>query len=313
MAAAALFLLLCSGTGMAAGYPEGGINSQGGETAGSRTTTEVLEAALLAEGYVAVNGENADGRIDAVTDGRRFFFMGYLDEERYPADKYRVYLPEGLLDEAYREASEGGLSIETETDLNACAVIIDYKYWDSREKAGTVSTEYGDGLPAGTPSGTIRITAPAGVRVEMLCEWEQTRFVFYVSKDRPFETRLKAGRYYVTKINGQEFREGAEEDSLPYGNAVVIREDAEFELDLTAAMEKYGIKGDDPEYAEGGGEGTAHTAADAQRTEGGGEREAEKRKPAFCFTVFLTAAGIGLMTALIIRKKRKGDEVNNEK
>jgi hypothetical protein len=190
---------------------EGGINKFRGTFCETRQDAQDLELTLLSMNYVYVRAGDAgsaisDEEVELLLSSRSttFFFSEYLKED---TDKslYKVYLYKPSLSDALEQLRDGGfLSDTTTAELLTSSVLINYSYYDSKERAGTTIYEFNDRIPEGAAVGYIEILTPIDLDVTLLRENDGTFVNFAVQGGVPFYVKVRAGRYYVTKVNNLE-------------------------------------------------------------------------------------------------------------
>lgn len=199
----------------------GGINSYDGERAESYAETVSLEAALRENGYILINTDFRD-----ISDEEYnlfcscgFWFSSYISDD----EDYRVYVYTPSFNDFTEQYNEYG-SIEDYTymEINSSSVVISYGYWDSLEKAGTVSNEYNDNIPEGRESGYLQIISPVDTEIRLHFPITDRYFEFFIQADTPFLVRLKTGAYNIVNVNGYEFRD--RESTIKNNNIIHIEE-----------------------------------------------------------------------------------------
>jgi hypothetical protein len=210
---------------------EGGINKFRGTFCETRQDAQDLEQTLLGLNSVYVREGDAGSAISdedvellLSSKSTTFFFSEYLTAD---TDKtlYKVYLYKPSLTDALDQLRDGDfLSDTTMAELLASSVLINYSYYDSKERAGTTIYEFNDRLPADAAVGYIEILTPIDLDVTLLRENDGTYVNFAVQGGVPFYVKVRAGRYYVTGVNNLELSESTSyfEKSLKNNNIFYV-------------------------------------------------------------------------------------------
>lgn len=220
----------------------GGINSYDGERAESYEATVSLETTLRDSDYILVNTDFRD-----ISDEEynlfcscRFWFSSYISND----EDYKVYVYTPSFNDFTEQYNEYG-SIEDYTyiEINSSSVVISYGYWDSLEKAGTVSDEFDDNIPEGREAGYLQIISPVDTEIKLHFPITDRYFEFYVQADTPFLVRLKTGAYNIVNVNGYEFID--RESTIKNNNIIHIKETYTAEnpyiVELYELIENYSI------------------------------------------------------------------------
>lgn len=243
--------------------PSGGFNSLGGITAESREETQQLETYLASIGYILVNTNEKQVSDEDVEMLKNYRFCGssYLDSTDphfWNYDNYRVYVYEPVFEDLQRQHKEhGNAELYTQIELNASSVLIDYYYWHTIERIGTVvdaAGEINENIPsqAKERAGFVEFTTPIDCEIILYLNDMQYYYRLYLRKGVTL-IKLRSERYKIESINAVSMNYG---DELIYnGNYLPVYqqpEDDPLKVDITQVVKRDNIGGIDvsgkPEY-----------------------------------------------------------------
>lgn len=243
--------------------PNGGINKLGGIPAEDRDETELLESYLISIGYILVNTDNKRVDDEDVEMLKKCRFCGspYLDSSDphfWNYDNYRVYVYQPVLEDMQRQYKENGkVELYTQIELNASSVVIDYYYWYTIERIGTVVdavNEINDKLPPQSEEGAgfVKFTTPIDCELVLFLNDMQYYYRLYLRKGSTL-VKMRSEHYKVESINSVSMEYG---DKLLYnGNYIVVYQQPEDDpliVDFTQVVKRDGIGSVDvsgkPEY-----------------------------------------------------------------
>ena len=230
----------------------GGHNTFDCIKATTREETEQLESTLLLNDYILVNTDIkhiSDEDFEALLNGKSFWFSSYLENKPATWNKYRVYMYKPSLSDYLEQLENRSVMPYTQMEIAESSVVIDYSYWDSVEKVGTITDEYDDNIPSYiTVTGYMEIRSPINCTVKVMRSSTRTYHVFTVTKDKPLLVRLVGDCYHIVQVNKQSIPDNIDnsgEDTLPYNNQIQILETCTKEnpyvIELHRLTNKYSI------------------------------------------------------------------------
>lgn len=230
----------------------GGHNTFDCVKATSREETEKLESTLLLNDYILVSTEYksiSDEDFDAILNGKSFWFTSYLENKQITWNKYHVYMYKPSLEDYLEQLENRAVMPYTQMEIAESSVVIDYSFWDSLDKIGTITDEYNENIPYYvTITGYLEIRSPIDCYVKIMRSSTRTYHIFTVKKDEPFLVKLVGDCYHIVGVNKQEVPDNIDnngEDTLPYNNQIQILETCTAEkpyvIELEQLVKKYKI------------------------------------------------------------------------
>ena len=231
----------------------GGINSYGGTEYRGQEKVYELEKKLRSDGFVLLTTADRDISEEdlAVLTGSTYFppYYEYFDEEsefNWDMQMAKVYMRGDLLEDALGQLREYGRVLEdTQIEITASTVLVNYGVWFLQERSGKVLNEINDNIPSWYDgSGYLEVHSPIDVQLTLEIWSEHTFVVLYVKANTPLLVRMKLGMFVVTDINSTGIPFG--EVTIPIQNHYSIIEEDTIDnpciLDLGDVITKYNIK-----------------------------------------------------------------------
>lgn len=228
--------------------PIGGRNEYNGEEIKTRGEAVQIEKELRKRNYVLIStngGILTDKEFDVFQE-EGFWFCDYMNKDdlfKWTMGKVYVYKP--LLEKFLRNHDKGITeTLNTRIEIEQSAVVLAYEYWYSLDKAGEISDEFNDNIPAWSKPAYMEIDSPINIEIILLNYYQKTYYKFYVSKGTPFMVRLPQGQYNVVGLNTLDISKG--EEALPYNNVIILTDDHNdrdhaYEVNISKLVSKYNI------------------------------------------------------------------------
>ncbi len=227
----------------------GGSNEFAGKTAKTREEAEALERTLILNDYILLNTDNAqipEEDFNTFINHKLYWFTERSRKIEPYWGKYKLYLPYDVYHDFMDQLeADGDVQIYTDMEVETSAVVVNYLFYDTVEKAGTRSYEFNGGIPSYiTSTGWIRIISPIDVEIVFLNAANQQYFVFYVPKNKEFMVEFpETTDLRVVSINGKNVSEN--DSHIAKGNRFYLNTsntlEAPAEFDTTEVVEAYKI------------------------------------------------------------------------
>lgn len=228
----------------------GGSNKFAGKFAETREEAEALERTLIQNDYILLNTDEAQIPEEDFNKFITHKFYWFTEKSRQIEPfwgKYKLYLPYDTYHDFMEQLErDGDIQLYTDMEVETSAVVINYLYYETIEKAGTRSYEFNGGIPPYVKkTGWIKIISPIDVEIVFLNAGNQQYFVFYVPKNKEFYLEFpEATDLRVVSINGTAI--AANDSHIAHGNRFYMdREEAVIdnadEFDTTEVVKAYNI------------------------------------------------------------------------
>ncbi len=228
----------------------GGCNEFAGKVANTREEAEELERTLIQNDYILLNTDNAsvpEEDFNRFISHKLYWFTEKSQHIEPYWNKYKLYLPYEVYHNFMDQLeADGDIQIYTDLEVDTSAVVVDYLFYETIEKAGTRSYEFNGGIPSYIEhTGWLRIISPIDVEIVFLDAGVQRYFVFYVPKEKEFIIEFpRSTDLRVISING---RKVTENDSHINGNNRFFIDDRNpvdnpFVFDTTEVVNAYNIQ-----------------------------------------------------------------------
>lgn len=186
----------------------GGCNEFAGNVAENREEAEELEQTLIRNDYILLNTDSAaipEEDFNTFIHHKLYWFTEKSQHKEPYWNKYKLYLPYDVYHDFMTQLeADGDIQIYTDLEVDTSAVVVDYLFYETLEKAGTRSYEFNGGIPSYVEhTGWIKIISPIDVEIVFINAGNQQYFVFYVPKNKEFMVEFpRSTDLRVVSING---------------------------------------------------------------------------------------------------------------